>query len=128
MQGVRSAAPPSPSWEEVIPITERGVFSLLNSYMSWLTVLTFATKLVKGEVLACYQLRAYSSAMVLAQNSFAQPNFIYRHNRGKWRETGDGQRSRDANGPPQRSALKGQCQENFYFRLFLMNHLPLCPL
>jgi hypothetical protein len=56
--------------------------------------------------------------MVLAQNSFAQPNFIYRHNRGKWRETGDGQRSRDANGPPQRSALKGQCQENFYFRLF----------
>ncbi len=25
---------------------------------------------------------------------------------------------RDDDGPPQRSALKGQCQENFYFRLF----------
>jgi hypothetical protein len=64
-----------------------------TKYMSWLTVLTFATKLVEKEVLACYELRAYFSAMVLAQNSFAQPNFIYRHNRGKWREAGDGQRS-----------------------------------
>jgi hypothetical protein len=25
-----------------------------TKYMSWLTVLTFATKLVEGEVLACY--------------------------------------------------------------------------
>jgi hypothetical protein len=66
--------------------------------------------------------------MDLAPNSFDQSNFIYEETANLFfRVQAEQENFRDDDGPPQGIALKGQCQENFYFRLFLVNHLPLGP-